>query len=47
MPVVPLEPSRYLGRCPEQVTDFLNEYVNPVMEAHATALSQKETELKV
>ncbi len=42
-----LEPSRYIGRCPEQVTDFLNEYVNPVLEAHATALSQKETELKV
>lgn len=24
-----MEPSRYVGRCPEQVTDFLNDYVCP------------------
>ena len=42
-----LEPSRYIGRCPEQVTDFLREYVAPVLEANAAALSKKETELKV
>ncbi len=42
-----LEPSRYIGRCPEQVEDFLREYVTPVLEANAAALSKKETELKV
>ena len=42
-----LEPSRYIGRCPEQVTDFLTEYVKPVLEAHSSALNQRETELKV
>ena len=31
----------------QQVTDFLGEYVAPVLEANAAALSKKETELKV
>lgn len=42
-----LEPSRYIGRCPEQVTDFLTEYVYPVIEAHRSALSNQAVELKV
>lgn len=42
-----LEPSRYIGRCPEQVTDFLTEYVYPVIEAHRSALSNRAVELKV
>ncbi|MCI6256710.1 MAG: adenylosuccinate lyase [Clostridiales bacterium] len=42
-----LEPSRYIGRCPEQVTDFLTGYVQPVLERYADALNAKETALKV
>ena len=42
-----LEPSRYIGRCPEQVTDFLNEDVKPVLDRYAEALHHKETALKV
>ncbi|MBD5099412.1 MAG: adenylosuccinate lyase [Clostridiales bacterium] len=42
-----LEPSRYIGRCPEQVSDFLTEYVCPVLQAHKSALSDETVELKV
>ena len=42
-----MEPSRYIGRCPEQVTDFLNEFIRPVLDAHRDALTEKDTELKV
>ena len=42
-----LEPARYIGRCPEQVEDFLRECVQPVLAAHADALGRAETELKV
>ena len=42
-----MEPSRYIGRCPEQVTDFLAEYVRPVLETHPNAISEQAVELKV
>jgi len=42
-----LDPERYTGRCPEQVTEFLREYVNPVLERYAAALEGQEAELKV
>ena len=42
-----MEPSRYIGRCSEQVTDFLTEYVQPVLDAHPEALSEQTAELKV
>ena len=42
-----LEPSRYIGRCPEQVEEFLIEAVQPVLEKYADVLGEKETELKV
>ena len=42
-----LEPSRYVGRCPEQVEEFLAEAVQPVLEKYADVLGEKETELKV
>lgn len=42
-----LEPSRYIGRCPEQVADFLNDYVQPVLEAHKCVLFDQAVELKV
>ena len=42
-----LEPSRYIGRCPEQVEEFLNEEIQPVLERYAAALEGEDTELKV
>ena len=42
-----LEPSRYIGRCPEQVDEFLQEQVRPVLERYASVLTAGETELKV
>ena len=44
---VHLEPARYIGRCPEQVEEFLAEEVRPVLEKYAAALAGPETELKV
>lgn len=44
---VHMEPSRYIGRCPEQVTDFLDDFVRPVLEAHRSALDEQAVELKV
>lgn len=42
-----LDPSRYIGRCPEQVSDFLTECVQPVLASHPDALSGEAAELKV
>ena len=42
-----LEPERYIGRCPEQVEEFLSQEIVPVLEKYAAALGGKETELKV
>lgn len=42
-----LEPGRYIGRCPQQVEEFLAEQVVPVLERCADALQEKEAELKV
>ena len=42
-----LEPERYIGRCPEQVAEFLSADVEPVLARYAGALAGKETELKV
>ena len=42
-----MEPSRYIGRCPEQVTEFLEDCVRPVLERYADALDGGEAELKV
>ena len=42
-----LEPSRYIGRCPQQVEEFLKEDVEPVLAKYAGALGQEDTELKV
>ncbi len=44
---VHMQPARYIGRCPEQVTDFLCDCVQPVLKRYADALSGTETELKV
>jgi len=42
-----LDPSRYIGRCPEQVTEFLQEQIHPILEAHPEALTKQLTDLKV
>ena len=42
-----LEPARYIGRCPEQVEDFLRDCVRPVLDSHAAALGGRAVELKV
>ena len=45
--VAHMEPSRYIGRCPKQVEDFISECITPVLEAHSQALTGVHTELKV
>jgi adenylosuccinate lyase len=42
-----LEPSRYIGRCPEQVTEFLQGHVAPVLARYPDALQGSAAELKV
>ena len=42
-----LDPKLYIGRCPEQVTTFINEAVKPVLASHADDLKVEEVELKV
>ncbi|NBI65334.1 adenylosuccinate lyase [Pseudoflavonifractor sp. 60] len=42
-----LDPGAYIGRCPEQVEEFLRQCVGPVLEKYAQALEGEETELKV
>ena len=36
-----LEPSRYVGRAPEQTTEFLTERVAPVLERHKEMIGAK------
>ena len=42
-----LDPMRFIGRAPEQVTEFLRDVVQPVLAANADDLSGCATELKV
>ena len=43
-----MEPSRYIGRCPEQVEEFLDQCIAPVLSRCAQYLEQGEdTQLKV
>lgn len=42
-----LDPGLYIGRCPEQVTEFLTECVAPVLEKYSAALERQDTELTV
>lgn len=42
-----MNPQDYIGRCPQQVTDFLQEYVQPVLAAHPDALLEQAAELSV
>jgi adenylosuccinate lyase len=42
-----LEPARYIGRCPEQVTEFLRDCVEPVLARYPDALKKTDVELRV
>jgi len=42
-----LDPSRYIGRCPEQVDEFLERDIKPVLTRYAAALERQDTELTV
>lgn len=42
-----LDPTLYIGRCPEQVTTFLNECINPILEAYKADLDLEDVELNV
>ncbi len=42
-----LEPSRYIGRSPDQVTEFLRGEIAPVLERYAAALDGETVELSV
>lgn len=42
-----LAPERYIGRCPQQVNEFLSAYVAPVLARYPDALNPRKSELKV
>ena len=42
-----LAPEAYIGRAPQQVTDFLRDCVRPVLDKYADLLKSKAAELKV
>ena len=42
-----LDPPAYIGRCPQQVEEFLTQEVQPVLEKYAAALAGADTDLKV
>lgn len=44
---VHLDPRAYIGRCPEQVSEFLKGCVRPVLERYPTALEGADTQLTV
>ncbi len=42
-----LRPEAYIGRCPDQVTEFLTEVIAPILSQHKTCLSAQTQDLKV
>jgi len=42
-----LDPAKYVGRAPEQVTEFLADCVQPVLDKYADLIDEKQTDLKV
>ena len=42
-----LDPKLYIGRCPEQVTTFLNECIYPLLEEYKSDLEVDDVELNV
>lgn len=37
-----LDPSLFVGRCPQQVEEFCNEEISPILKAHANLLEVKD-----
>jgi len=42
-----VDPTLYIGRCPEQVKMFCSEYIDPILASNADALSKSIKDLKV
>lgn len=42
-----LDPKAYIGRCPEQVEEFLEGYVRPVLDRYPAALAREDDQLTV
>ena len=43
-----LNPILFVGRAPEQVTEFLNESIRPILDSYSTEMnSLKQNEIKV
>ena len=42
-----LNPVAYIGRCPEQVEEFLDREVKPILERYSVALEQRDSALTV
>jgi len=42
-----VDPTLYIGRCPEQVTKFCSEHIDPVLRNNADALRERIKDLKV
>ena len=42
-----LNPVAYIGRCPEQVEEFLDRGVKPILERYSVALEQQDSALTV
>ena len=36
-----IDPSKFIGRAPSQVVEFINEYVDPILESNKEALGEK------
>ncbi|MEA4813489.1 MAG: adenylosuccinate lyase [Oscillospiraceae bacterium] len=45
--MVHMKPEAYIGRCPQQVDEFLCDYIMPVLDKYKAALGEKAEELKV
>ncbi len=42
-----LDPKLYIGRCPEQVTTFLDDCIKPILESHKEDLNVDDVEINV
>jgi adenylosuccinate lyase len=45
--MVHMKPEAYIGRCPQQVDEFLRDYIKPVLDKYSSAIGAKAAELKV
>ena len=42
-----MDPSAYIGRCPEQVTEFIEQVIDPIRRRYTGLLNDKQAELSV